>query len=153
MNKRKATLKQWQLIPYPWILYLNPPQKRSPRLITNYIIYSRTKFNGSWSSKGCSVVGKSCSCNHLTSFAILLETKEHQVKAFILIMILIIIIIIIIITANTAAFSQSGSLPAEIRVISASNIGQAASTGKIPLTLYEKCCGGFKIFSIELADV
>ena len=57
------------------------------------------------------------------------------------------------ITAYTAAFPQSGSLPAEIRVISASNIGQAASTGKIPLTLFEKCCGGFKILSIGLADV
>ena len=73
------------------------------------------------------MVGKSCSCNHLTSFAILLQTKEHQVKAFIL----IIIIIIIIITAYTAAFPQSGSLPAEIRVISASDIGQAASTEEI----------------------
>ena len=72
------------------------------------------------------MVGKSCSCNHLTSFAILLETKEHQVKAFILI---IIIIIIIIIAAYTAEFPQSGSLPAEIRVISASDIGHAASTG------------------------
>ena len=60
-------------------------------------------------------------------------------KAFILIMILImmmiviIIIIIIIITACAAAFPQSGSSPAEVRVISASNIGQAASTGEIPL--------------------
>ena len=71
------------------------------------------------------MVGKSCSCNHLTSFAILLQTKEHQVKAFIL------IIIIIIIMAYTAAFPQSGSLPAEIRVISASDIGQAASTEEI----------------------
>ena len=61
-------------------------------------------------------------------------------KAFISIMILImmiiviiIIIIIIIITAYAAAFPQSGSSPAEVRVISASNIGQAASTGEIPL--------------------
>ena len=35
-------------------------------------------------------------------------------------------------TAYTAAFPQSGSSSAEIRVISAFNIGQASNTGEIP---------------------
>ena len=35
--------------------------------------------------------------------------------------------------AYTAAFPQSGSSSAGIRVISASDIGQATSTGEIPL--------------------
>ena len=42
-------------------------------------------------------------------------------------------IIIIIIMAYTAAFPQSGSSSAGIQVINASDIGQAVSTGEIPL--------------------
>ena len=40
---------------------------------------------------------------------------------------------IVIIMVYTAAFPQSGSSSAGISVISVSDIGQAASTGKIPL--------------------
>ena len=54
-----------------------------------------------------------------------------------LIMIIIIIIIIIIITAYTAAFPQSGSSSAGIRVISASDIGQASNTGRFPYSFQE----------------
>ena len=67
--------------------------------------------------------------------------------------ILIIMIIVIIIAAYTAEFPQSGSLPAEIRVISASDIGHAASTGEIPLSICEKCCGFFKIPCIGLVVI
>ena len=53
------------------------------------------------------------------------------------IIIIIIIIVIIIITAYTAAFPQSGSSSAGVRVISASDIGQAASTGEISYSFRE----------------
>ena len=41
-------------------------------------LYFRSKFNGSWSSKGCSVVNRTkteitCTCNHLTNFAVLMH--------------------------------------------------------------------------------
>ena len=49
-----------------------------------------------------------------------------------------------IIMAYTAAFSQSGSSSAGIRVISASNIGQAASTGEIPLLFSRSVVGSLK---------
>ena len=65
---------------------------------------------------------------------------------------MIIIIIIIIIMAYTAAIPQSGSSYAGIRVISASDIGQASNTGEIPL-LFEKCCGIFKVPRIGLVEV
>ena len=48
------------------------------------------------------------------------------------------------ITAYTAAFPQSGSSSAGIRVISASDIGQAASTGEIPLLFSRSAVGSLK---------
>ena len=41
-------------------------------------LYFRSNFNGSWSSKGCSVVNRTkteitCTCNHLTNFAVLMH--------------------------------------------------------------------------------
>ena len=54
----------------------------------------------------------------------------------------LIIIIIIIITAYTAAFPQSGSSSAGI--ISASDIGQATSTGEIPLLFSRSAVGSLK---------
>ena len=57
---------------------------------------------------------------------------------------IVIIIIIIIIVAYTAAFPQSGSSSAGIRVISASDIGQATSTGEIPLLFLRSAVGSLK---------
>ena len=44
----------------------------------------------------------------------------------------------------TAAFPQSGSSSAGIRVISASDIGQATSTGEIPLLFSRSAVGSLK---------
>ena len=51
---------------------------------------------------------------------------------------------LIIITAYTAAFPQSGSSSAGIRVISASDIGQASNTGEIPLLFSRSAVGSLK---------
>ena len=59
----------------------------------------------------------------------------------IIIITIIIIIIIIIITAYTAAFPQSGSSSAGIRVISASDVG---STGEICLLFSRSAVGSLK---------
>ncbi|KAJ7370063.1 hypothetical protein OS493_034271 [Desmophyllum pertusum] len=45
----------------------------------------RTKFDGAWSKKGCSLVEETeehttCSCNHLTNFAVLLEVGETKLS-------------------------------------------------------------------------
>ena len=64
-----------------------------------------------------------------------------------------IIIIIIIITAYTAPFLQSGSSSAGIPVISASNVGQAGSTGEIPLLFSRSAVTEFfKVPCIGLAE-
>ena len=52
--------------------------------------------------------------------------------------------ILIIITAYTMAFPQSGSSSAGIQVISASDIGQATSTGEIPLLFSRTAVGSLK---------
>ena len=46
--------------------------------------------------------------------------------------------------AYTAAFPQSGSSSAGIRVISASDIGQASNTGEIPLLFSRSAVGSLK---------
>ena len=51
---------------------------------------------------------------------------------------------IIIIMAYTAAFPQSGSSSAGIRVISVSDIGQASNTGEIPLVFSRNAVGSLK---------
>ena len=62
-----------------------------------------------------------------------------------IIMIMIMIMIMItIITAYTAAFPQSGSSSTGIQVISASDIGQASSTGEIPLLFSRSAVGSLK---------
>ena len=66
---------------------------------------------------------------------------RHAGRLIIIIAIAIIIIVIIIITAYTAAFPQSGSSSAGVRVISASDIGQAASTGEISYSFRVNLCG------------
>lgn len=45
----------------------------------------RSQVNGSWSSKGCSLINRTdtkvvCSCNHLTNFAILMQLGEAKVS-------------------------------------------------------------------------
>ena len=45
---------------------------------TQELYYCRSNFDGSWSSKGCSVVNRTkteitCTCNHLTNFAVLMH--------------------------------------------------------------------------------
>ena len=45
----------------------------------------RNQVNGSWSSKGCSLINRTdtkvvCSCNHLTNFAILMQLGEAKVS-------------------------------------------------------------------------
>ena len=46
--------------------------------------------------------------------------------------------------AYTTAFPQSGSSSARIRVISASDIGQASNTGEIPLLFSRSAVGSLK---------
>ena len=46
-----------------------------------------TKFDGAWSQKGCKLVQETkerttCSCNHLTNFAVLMEVGETKVWLF-----------------------------------------------------------------------
>ena len=46
--------------------------------------YCRSKWNGSWSSTGCSLVKKAnkeitCTCNHLTNFAVLMQVGGNEV--------------------------------------------------------------------------
>lgn len=46
-----------------------------------------TKFDGAWSQKGCKLVQETkerttCSCNHLTNFAVLMEVGETKVWPF-----------------------------------------------------------------------
>ena len=50
----------------------------------------------------------------------------------------------IMITAYAATFPQSSSSSAGIRVVSASDIGQAASTGEIPLLFSRSAVGSLK---------
>jgi len=45
-----------------------------------------SRFNGSWSSKGCSLVNRTdtkvvCTCNHLTNFAVLMQIGEKKILA------------------------------------------------------------------------
>nr|XP_058952786.1 adhesion G-protein coupled receptor D1-like [Pocillopora verrucosa] len=45
----------------------------------------RTKFDGAWSQKGCKLVQETkerttCSCNHLTNFAVLMEVGETKIS-------------------------------------------------------------------------
>ena len=47
--------------------------------------YCRSKLNGSWSSTGCSLVKRvnkeiTCSCNHLTNFAVLMQVGGKKVS-------------------------------------------------------------------------
>ncbi|XP_020619385.1 adhesion G-protein coupled receptor G2-like [Orbicella faveolata] len=44
----------------------------------------RSRFNGSWSNRGCTLVNKTntkvvCTCNHLTNFAVLLQVGETKI--------------------------------------------------------------------------
>ncbi|KAJ7389152.1 G-protein coupled receptor [Desmophyllum pertusum] len=46
----------------------------------------KSRFNGSWSNRGCSLVNKTnntivCSCNHLTNFAVLMQVGETNIAA------------------------------------------------------------------------
>ena len=54
------------------------------------------------------------------------------------------VIITITITAYAAALPQSGSSSAGIRVITASDIGQASNTGEIPLLFLRSVVGSLK---------
>ena len=53
-------------------------------LISQPISSSRTKVNGAWSTEGCMLVVSTqeqttCSCNHLTNFAVLMEVGKTEV--------------------------------------------------------------------------
>ena len=56
-------------------------------------------------------------------------------------------------TTHTAAFPQSGSSSAAIRVISASDIGQDASTGEIPLLFSRSAVGSVKSPTLDSTEV
>jgi hypothetical protein len=52
----------------------------------HFLLYrhSSTSYNGSWSKRGCHVVSTTdtqtvCSCNHLTSFAVLMQLRPQKV--------------------------------------------------------------------------
>ena len=49
----------------------------------SFCFHLRSKNNGSWSSVGCRLVKKSnrqvtCTCNHLTNFAVLMQVGENK---------------------------------------------------------------------------
>ena len=50
------------------------------------ISFLSSRFNGAWSSEGCTLVEDStetstCDCNHLTNFAVLMEVGETEVHS------------------------------------------------------------------------
>ena len=61
-----------------------------------------------------------------------------------IIIIIIIIIMMMIIITTTTAFPQSGSSSAGMRVISASDIGQASNTREIPLLFSRSAVGSLE---------
>ena len=70
------------------------PKKRNFLIITMCILnslplfslkYCRSDVNGGWSKRGCSLVKKidneiTCSCNHLTNFAVLMQIGSKEVS-------------------------------------------------------------------------
>ena len=76
------------------IFLLLHPKKRNFLIITICILnslslfslsYCRFDVNGSWSKRGCSLVKKidneiTCSCNHLTNFAVLMQIGSKEVS-------------------------------------------------------------------------
>ena len=75
-------------------LLLLHPKKRNFLIITIFILNSlslfslnncRSDVNGNWSKRGCSLVKKidneiTCSCNHLTNFAVLMQIGSNEVR-------------------------------------------------------------------------
>ncbi|XP_078383862.1 adhesion G-protein coupled receptor D1-like isoform X1 [Oculina patagonica] len=68
-------------------LTLQEPSKFDDQLYCVFWDFDiRSRFNGSWSNRGCTLVNKTkhnivCSCNHLTNFAVLMQVGETKVAA------------------------------------------------------------------------
>ncbi|XP_078576108.1 adhesion G protein-coupled receptor L2-like isoform X4 [Branchiostoma floridae x Branchiostoma japonicum] len=73
-------LEQQQLLPEPVVFTLEHTQENVSGPLCSFWKYEPLVLIGYWSGEGCSVVATntthtSCSCNHLTNFAVLMDTR------------------------------------------------------------------------------
>ncbi|CAH1244238.1 ADGRL2 [Branchiostoma lanceolatum] len=73
-------LEQQQLLPEPVVFTLEHTQENLSSPLCSFWKYEPLLLIGYWSGEGCSVMATntthtSCSCNHLTNFAVLMDTR------------------------------------------------------------------------------